>query len=34
VRGETGVKRTKEEEERLNEKIRLLQKENPHIDYT
>jgi hypothetical protein len=32
--GALNDKRTKEEEEMLNEKIRKLQKENPHIDYT
>jgi hypothetical protein len=28
------AKRTQKEEEVLNDRIRLLQKENPHIDYT
>jgi hypothetical protein len=38
TRGKTRVhksnKRTQQEEELLNDKIRQLQKENPNIDYT
>lgn len=32
--GAINDQRTREENEILNEKIRKLQKENPHIDYT